>query len=227
MFAKHTFSIVAILAVAFSTAQIAQADMMRYNGVGLKKCVDVKARHSIVGRDFRTSAGQMKLEYQGVDYLGNCVDAFQGAASANVTEVSYTALRNGGLIAYLFETNATDATTGEQAAGLQVSIWELLYENDNTLDFNLDTGNFKITNNNVIDDANGMLDYMRANMPDDYLPTLDLVVLQSPCKQDMLIGRNTPVIPEPATVTLLAIGGLLILKRRRRYEILNRQVIPR
>ena len=216
MFIKRTLTIAAVLAVALSTARIAHADIMHYNGQGLKKYVDVRGRDSLVGRNFAASAGQMKLGYQGVNYLGYCVDVFGRSGSAEVTEASYTTLRNGGNIAYLFETNADDVTTNQQAAGLQVALWELLYENNDTLDFNLDSGNFKITTSSVIDDANGMLDYMRANMPTDYLPLGDLVVLQSPCKQDMLIGRDPPIIPEPATATLLAIGGgLLILKRRR------------
>ena len=214
MFIKNTLTIAALLAVALSGAEIAQADMMHYNGQIRTKYVDVRGRNSLAGRNFQTYAGQVKLEYQGVDYLGHCVDVFDYSGSSEVTEASYTTLRNGYEIAYLFETNSPGITTHEQSAGLQVAIWELLYENNDTLDFNLDTGNFKITNNNVIDDANGMLDFMRANMPDNYLPTLDLVVLRSACKQDMLIGRQPPVIPEPATATLLAIGGLIVLKRR-------------
>ena len=220
MFTKRSLIVIAVLSAALIT-RIAQADMMHYNGQIRTKSVDVRGINSLVGRNFRTSAGQVKLRYQDVDYLGHCVDVFDYAGSAEVTEASYTTLRNGDEIAYLFETNSPGITSREQAAGLQVAIWELLYENNTTLDFNLDSGNFKITNSSVIDDANGMLDYMRANMPDNYLPMLDLLVLRTPCKQDMLIGRNPPVIPEPATVTLLAIGGLLILKRRRRTAVQN------
>ncbi|MBL7219034.1 MAG: PEP-CTERM sorting domain-containing protein [Phycisphaerae bacterium] len=221
MFTKRTITFAALLAVAFSTARIAQADIMHYNGMGLKKYVDVLAWKSLAGRNFGTSAGQVKLDYQGTDYLGYCVDVFAYSGSSAVTEASYTTLRNGEQVAYLFETNSSGITHREQAAGLQVAIWELLYENNNTLDFNLDTGNFKITNSSVIDDANDMLDDMRANMPGNYSPIMQLLVLQSPCKQDMLIGREPPVIPEPATVLLLAVGGLFVLKRNRRRRALE------
>ncbi|MCP4378570.1 MAG: PEP-CTERM sorting domain-containing protein [bacterium] len=216
MLIKRTLSIVAVLAFAFTATQIAQADIMTYNGMGLRKSVDVKARHSLIGRSFRTSAGQMKLEYQGEDYLGYCVDLNGRAGTTDVTEAPYSVLRNGSAIAYLFETNSALVTHREHAAGLQVAIWELLYENNDTLDFNLDTGNFKITDNNVIDDANAMLDDMRTNMPLNYEPiAMEILVLQSPCKQDMLIGRDSPVVPEPTTALLLGIGSLVAIRRRR------------
>jgi|GEM_PF-1689720 len=215
MLTKRTFTIAAVFAATFSTIQIAQADMMYYHGQIHTKYVDVRAKNSLAGRNFCTSAGQMKIEYQDVDYLGQCVDVFQYSGSSEVTEAPYTILRNGDEIAYLFEMNFRNITTREQAAGLQVAIWELLYENDDTLDFNLDSGNFRITTDCVIDDANGMLDHMRAHMPDNYSPLMQLLVLQSPCKQDILIGRPGPVVPEPASAVLLAVGGLLVLKRRR------------
>lgn len=106
MFNKRTINVAAILIVALSAAQIAQADFMHYNGLGLKKTVDVQAKYSLLGRDFSTSAGQMKVEYKGVDYLGYCVDAFQSAASTSVTAQPYTILRNANQIAYVFEMNA-------------------------------------------------------------------------------------------------------------------------
>jgi hypothetical protein len=122
MLIKRTLSIVAVLAFAFTTTHIAQADMMKYDGMGLKKSVDVKAKHSLARKDFKTSAGQMEVEYKSVDYLGYCVDLFQRAGSGNVTELPYTALRNGSAIAYLFETNSGLVTHNEHAAGLQVAI---------------------------------------------------------------------------------------------------------
>ena len=106
-------------------------------------------------------------------------------------------------------------TTGEQTAGLQTVIWELLYEKNTAIDFNLDSGNFRIKNSNVIDDANSMLDDMRANMPADYEPTMELLVLKSARNQDILIGRDAPPVPEPATAALTAAGALFALKRRR------------
>jgi len=44
---------------------------------------------------------------------------------------------------------------------------------------------------------------------------------QSPSNQDMLIERNSPIMPEPATAMLLAFAGLIVLKRRRRIAVRN------
>jgi hypothetical protein len=61
-----------------------------------------------------------------------------------------------------------------------------------------------------------MLDDMRANMPLNYAPTaMEILVLRSPCKQDILIGRDSPVVPEPTTALLLGIGSLVAIGRRR------------
>jgi len=216
MFTKRALTIVAVALFAVLIAETAQADYMFYNGMGLRKHVHIKGEDSLAGRNFKSNAGQMKYTYQDEDYLAYCVDVFDRAGDSEATEAPHTVLRNGDMIAYLFETNAADVSTGEQAAGLQVAIWELLYENDDTIDFNLDTGNFRTPTDSVIDDANGYLDDMRANMPDDYAPTMDVTVLLSAHKQDMIIGRDVPVVPEPATVSLLAVGGLAGLRRRKR-----------
>lgn len=183
----------------------ASADMI-FRGMGLKSTVKVHAP----GMNVLAYAGELLVEYGGQNYAGYCVDIYQHAASGPVNEWDVEDLNNGDMVAYLYEHHTGEVDTGLEAAALQVAIWEVLTEDEGN-PFNASAGCFHITQNkHVAKKANEWL----ADLPDSYHTSFDLVVLQSDTRQDILVSGG-PVVPEPATWSLLAFGAVALLRRRR------------
>jgi len=204
----HTrWTVLALLAMSLAASH-ASADMI-YNGMGYRSAVTIQAP----GLRIDTQAGQLRVEFEQTDYLGYCVDIYQNVADGPVDVRSVESLPNGEQVAFLFETYADGVDSDLDAAALQVAIWEVVNEDDGR-DFNAKNGSFRIVGSgNVRNLANDLLD----TLPDSYTPSGDLAVLFSDSHQDILVGgRNSEPVPEPATMSLLALGGVMALLRRRR-----------
>jgi hypothetical protein len=197
------------------TASIAPADMMTmtYTGTVLTESVKFHCP-GLLADDMTVQAGLCGIEYQGRRFNAFCVDADQYAGASSATEQDVAVLHNGSLVAYLYETYIGSATTATRAAALGVALWEVLYENDGA-GFNASSGNFYITNNT---DVAAAANVMLTGMPANYKSVMDLTVLHSESKQDMLIG-GLKAVPEPTTVALLMLGAPLMLKTSRRRRL--------
>ncbi len=199
------------------TASIASADMMTFTGTVLTESVEFHCQ-GLLADGMTVHAGLYGIEYKDRDYNAFCVDADHYAGTSSVIEQDVDVLHNGDLVAYLYERYIASATTSEAAAALGVALWEVLYEDDGSA-FNASSGTFYITNNsNVAAAANVMLTGMLTDMPANYQPVMDLTVLHSACKQDMLIGGLTAV-PEPTTLALILLGAPLMLNASRRRRL--------
>jgi len=183
---------------------------MTYNGMGLKDTVKVHAPGHLAD-NLTVHAGQLHVTYLGEDYDAFCVDIDQYVGTSEVDEWTvYDLPQNGDLIAFLFETYADGVATGVEAAALQVAIWEVLSETDDSF-FDLTSGNFQILNNApVVALATTYL----ATVPGSYTPIIEPVVLHSETKQDVIISGGQ--VPEPASLSVLSLGAVLSLIRRRR-----------
>jgi len=188
----------------------ASADVMTYEGLGLVSTVKLHAA-GLLGDGKTVLAGQYRFTYQGETLNAFCVDIDHYAGTTEATEQPIDFLRNSQQVAYLYETFVPTIQDGTDAAAVGVAIWEVLYEEEQN-DFDAGSGYLYITlNAPVLAAANDML----AGMPDSYQPVTDLVVLHSPCKQDMLIG-SLGEVPEPATIAFFALAAPWALLRRPR-----------
>lgn len=205
---KNAVNLIVAAALIASLAPIVHADFMTDNGMGLNETVRLHAAGTLAD-NLSVYAGQNKINFQGHDFLGYCVDITQYAGSADVTVNSVANLPHGSAIAYLLNTYAANVATNHDAAVLAVSIWEVLSET--TTSFNVSGGYFTVTDNpGVVADANVML----AGIPTNYQPANWPSVLHSDCVQDMAV--LTYGTPEPATIGLLSLGAVGMLWRTRR-----------
>lgn len=203
-----TFTAAALAALLAASA--ASGDLVDYQGQGLNDSVRIRAP----AVDVQTNAGQMLFAYQGLDYTSYCVDIYQTVGDMFATALSIDTLNNGDKVAYLFETFAGLVDTNTKAAGLQVAIWEVVFEQD-PVPWNAGAGAFYITGNAA---ALSQADAYLATVPDLYSPQTEIFVLHSPCKQDLLLPTGNPV-PEPATLAILLLGGVGLACRRKRRTI--------
>jgi hypothetical protein len=134
---------------------------VNYGGVNPYEVVNVAinggaAKENSVGTfndTLGTSPGATDLNSGFLTYCVNDLQSlsFSGGEQYRVNPEPVTSLSNGhgtisadhaGRIAYLFNHFGTSSLTNVQAAGLQLAIWELLYDQGNTPDFT--SGNFQV-----------------------------------------------------------------------------------
>ena len=193
--------VAAVAVLCMSTT--VQASYMSYDGVGLNAIVTAHATGHLMD-GLQVEAGQLYVTFNGKAYTGYCVDTDHYTGSGPVTVHSVLTLNRGSMIDYLFETYGPQVNTADKAGALQVAIWELLDETSGSL--NVNTGSFSITGNSTVASlANSEL----ASLPSSWIPRQNDIWLES------LTERQGVLVPEPATMGLLALGGLLALRRRK------------
>lgn len=203
-----TFRLTLTAAVISMVAGVVSADMMTYDGAGMVDSVRLHVAGSPANNRM-VDVGQMLVTYQDVQYVGYCVDVYQWAGSADMTERSVDSLHNGQWVSYLFDTYAGQVSSGEEAAALQVAIWEVI--NENSKHFDVGKGSFHIRQNDDVERlANRMLD----GLPKSYDGSLGNIVLYSRGAQDVLIYR-AEITPEPSAMALLGLGAAGLMYRRR------------
>ncbi|HUT58328.1 MAG TPA: hypothetical protein VNA25_10815 [Phycisphaerae bacterium] len=210
---RTVVALVALVVLAAAPASFADpiTELMEFEGVGLRLPLQITYSPLGFDRDM-TTAGQMRLEYKGDDYLGYCVDLAQYAGDAMVEQRSPLSMPRGDMAAYLFETYASSVSKNKDAAALQAAIWEVLNEDPDN-GWNIDSGQFSVHNNNSVKAAAQVL---LDSLPDSYTPAGTTTVLYSPTKQDMMISLPAGAVPEPCAMVLMLAGGVVTFMRSRR-----------
>lgn len=206
---KNVIAIAIVTLTLLLTVSAANASLMEYKGMGLNETLTLHAT-GLLGDNMTVYAGQDKFSYKGQDYTGYCVDLNQYAGSSNVTEKSTSDLPNGQIVAYLLsEFGGAHVTNGHQAAVLSVAIWELVSETSSTLDTR--SGRFYVDNALVASDAMTLINSYNGQKVAPFL------VLSSSSTQDFVVdGAQLLEVPEPATMALLGVGGMVTMIRRRK-----------
>jgi len=213
----------ALLCLIPSTANAATLD---FTGVGKADIVSISGLRTVTAY-----AGELDWAWLGTPPAGfsqslytYCVDVLNNEADPqynvavrstdDLTPVSspYSAAGAGGKIAWLVNTYAAGihaSGTNEQAAGLQVAIWETLYDSSlNT--FNLAAGQFSVSGSSgTMAWANTFL----TNLYSSSSNTGTAAWLDSPGNN---VGQDqVTTVPEPATLALLmlAVGAMFTLRR--------------
>ncbi len=204
--------IVTILFTLVMLPAVASADVITayYSGIGLGTSVSGSrynsATHAWTG--FNVWAGQ--IEWTSDSWLGDfysyCIDLTTPVVNPQVFDSgvpSGISSSDAALIAYLVGHNAAGVDSNGKAAGLQLAIWNVLYDSD----FTVSGGDFWSGTAGAAGYANGYL----ASLPHDPSNTGGALFLNALNGQDQV----TPV-PEPATMLLFGTGAAALAVRRRR-----------
>jgi hypothetical protein len=210
------------MALMCSVPSAASAATLDFTGIGKADIVSISGLRTVTAW-----AGELDWNWLGtppagfsqslytycVDVLNNEADpqynvAVRSTDDLTPTTTPYSASGAGGKIAWLINSYAAtihSSGTNDQAAGLQVAIWETLYDSSGNT-FNLSQGNF------IVSASAGTMYWASTYLTNLYSSannTGRTVWLDSPGNgngQDQV----TVAVPEPSTVALLIVAAGLI-----------------
>jgi PEP-CTERM motif len=227
---KLWFILACVVAVGMPTR--ASASELLYQQMGLHDIVTIVGANGAESASGSYYAGEIDWIWNGGTPPGfsdavttYCVDILHELGASQTVEIGTTAglvtpaENGGGKAAWLLNTFAPLVTTGVQAAGLQVAIWESLYDNDH----NLGGGTFSLVTSNaaytgaatalaIAGQANQYLDQLYSNPSGGYY-TSTAAWLHAVAPTG---GQDQITTPEPGSLLLLGIGGVVARLYRRR-----------
>ncbi len=198
-----------VLAVAFVAGLFtiqAQAEEITWVGTGYMSTVNLVND----GNSPSVQAGEILIEFNNIDYTAYCVDLdhwMKNECTATINTVE--AITHGLAAAYLYDNFAGGVASNAEAAGLQVAIWEVVEDWDKS-SFDLSGGDFRLTGPSAVASyAGAFLAALPADLS-NYV-TSSFVLESGPCPRSQHL-----IVPEPATMGLVAATIPLGLIRRRR-----------
>lgn len=199
-----------IILSGLTLAGSAQALDLTFTGLSLP---DAKtASISVNGGAFSSVyAGQLNFSSANGTLSSYCADALSPLNSAKnpyaVSSLNLDIQTNLGKAGTIISNSQASALTAAQQAGLQLAVWEAIYDGGTTFDAN--SACFRATN--VSDEILGYASQYYGTYCNTPSNGVTYFATNQPGGQSQLTA-----VPEPMTMTALGVGSLALLRRRRK-----------
>ena len=190
--------------VAVTVVQL-EASEITFNGFSYKQAVSIQ--HN--GTNLSVYAGAFLIDVDDQPFTAFCVDLDHWMKNEWQGQFApVTTINNGLAAAYLYDHFMASVSSNDQAAGLQLAIWEVVDDYGSSI--SLDAGNFRFASTNgARTAAETYLAALPASLSGYTTNSVILTSGDSPRSQNL-------IVPEPATMVLMGLSILPLIMRRTR-----------